>query len=152
IGRTSLWPATNKYPALMVKPPPSVLSISRFACSVYGERMLRSTAVPPCTNSELFGNAPLLIRFSNAELSSGGGTVPGGSGAPGGGVGHPGITQGVGRNMLLSSHVPVVWFFTSGRPAITGGRCGAGTKKNVSVYLSLKTPKPERITVLESGE
>src|SRR5262249_36351511 len=135
IGRTSLCPATNMYPALTVSPLPSVRSISRLVCSVYGERRLRSTDVPPCTNRELFGNEPLLIRFSNAAVSSGGGTVPGGSGAPGGTAGHPAITHGVGRNMLLSSHVPVCWLRAVGSPVITGWRCGAGTKKKVRLYL-----------------
>src|SRR5438874_1489785 len=96
------------YPALTVSPPPSERSISRLACSVYGERRFRSTAVPPWTNGEFTGNDPLLIRFSKAEVSSGGGTVPGGNGN-GGTTGHVGgpNTQGVGRNMLFSSHVPV---------------------------------------------
>src|SRR5262245_27474606 len=127
------------YPALIVSPLPMVRSISRLACSEYGCRRLRSTAVPPCTNSELLGNDPLLIRFSNAAVNSGGGTVPGGNG-PGGTTGQPARMQGVGRNMLFSSHVPVVWLRARGRPAITGGRCGAGTKKNVRLYLSLKIP------------
>src|SRR5579859_44238 len=139
MGRTSLCPATNIYPALTVNPPPKVRSISRLVCSVYGERRLRSTEVPPCTKSELFGNDPLLIRFSNAEVNSGGGTVPGGNG-PGGTAGQPGITHGVGRNMLLSRYVPVNWFWANGRPVICGCRCGAGTKKNVRLYLSLKIP------------
>src|SRR5690349_7778162 len=124
----------------MVSPLPIVRSISRLVCSVYGVRRLRSTAVPPCANRELLGNAPLLISFSNAEVRSGGGTVPGGRGEPGGGVGQPGITHGVGRNMLFSSHVPVTWLRAVGNPVITGGRCGAGTKKNVRLYLSLKIP------------
>src|ERR1051326_9253742 len=139
IGRTSLCPATNMYPALTVSPPPSGRSIARLVCSVYGERKLRSTEVPPCTNNGLFGKDPLLIRFSKAAVSSGGGTVPGGSG-PGGTTGQPGITQGVGRNMLLSSHVPVIWFLAKGNPVIIGWRCGAGTKKKVRLYLSLNIP------------
>src|SRR5215831_18799939 len=112
IGRTSLWPATNRYPAPRVRPLPKVWSISRLPCSAYGERRLGSTPVPPWTNPELLGNEPLLIRFSNAAVRSGGGTVPGGNGEPGGTVGHPGVTHGVGRNMLFRSHVPVIWFFT----------------------------------------
>src|SRR5437763_332124 len=126
------------YPTPSVRPFTNSRSISRLVCSEYGGSRFLSTAVPPCTNSELFGNDPELIRFSNAEVSSGGGTVPGGNSGPGGG--QPGITQGVGRNMLLSSQVPVIWLFTLGSPAMIGGRCGAGTKKNVRLYLSLKMP------------
>jgi hypothetical protein len=48
------------------------------------------------------GNDPLLIRFSNADVNNGGGTVPGGNGDPGGGVGHPEITHGVGRKILFN--------------------------------------------------
>src|SRR5579864_4105121 len=96
--------------------------------------------VPPCTNSELLGNEPLLIRFSKAEVSRGGGTVPGGNGAPGGGVGQPASTQGVGRNILFRIHWPVVWLLLVGKPGMTGGRCCEGTKKNVRLYLSLKSP------------
>src|SRR6476646_2429367 len=127
------------HPALTDNPLPSVRSISRLACSVYGERRLRSTEVPPWTNSELLGNDPLLIRFSNAAVNNGGGTVPGGNG-PGGTTGQPARMHGNGRNMLLSSHVPVCWLRAVGSPAITGWRCGAGTKKNVRLYLSLKMP------------
>src|SRR5690349_9369499 len=101
MGRTSLCPATNIYPTLTVSPLPRVRSISRLVCSVYGERRFGSTAVPPCANKALFGNDPLLIRFSNADVSSGGGTVPGGSAAPGGGVGQPASTHGVGRKKLF---------------------------------------------------
>src|ERR1041385_8096252 len=90
----------------IVSPRPIWRSISRLACSVYGERRLRSTAVPPCTKSELLGNDPLLIRFSKADVSNGGGTVPGGNGS-GGTLGHPASTHGVGRNMLFSRYVPV---------------------------------------------
>src|SRR5216683_5946105 len=135
IGRTSLWPATNMYPALTENPPPSWRLISRLDCSVYGLRSFLSTTDPPCKNSELFGNEPLLIRFSNADVSSGGGTVPGGKGN-GGTAGHPASTHGVGRNMLFRSHVPVCMLFDVGNPVIAGGRCGPDTKKNVSVYRS----------------
>src|SRR5215472_13250635 len=106
----------------MVSPLAISRSISRLACSEYGGRSLRSTVVPPCTNSELLGKEPLLIRFSNAEVSNGGGTVPGGSGRGGttGQVGGPN-THGVGRNMLFKVHCPVCWLLLVGSPGRTGG-------------------------------
>src|SRR5512146_610554 len=136
IGRTRWWPATNRYPRPTEIPLPSSRSISKLACSEYGVTRFLSTAVPPWVKSALTGNAPEVIRFSNAAVSKGGGTVPGGSAAPGGGVGQPARMQGKGRNMLFRSHVPVLWLLDVGNPAITGGRCGAGTKKKLRLYLS----------------
>src|ERR1044071_8032471 len=152
IGRTKRWPATNIYPALTDKPLPSSRSISRLVCSEYGARRLRSTDVPPCAYSALTGNEPVLIKFSKAFCSKNGGTVPGGRGEPWGTTGQPAMTQGVGKNMLFRSHVPVTWLLANGSPVIWGCRWGAGTKKKVRLYLSAKIPYPARITVFESGE